>query len=112
MRKAKLYALTLAAVMAVGSAPVYTYGSPAEEVSTESETTEEPGETPENSPEAGGRSRRGELLKKNPRKSRKHRKMRMGRHLPQSQRHRKGKKSLRQHREQVLRLRQVPRPLH
>ena len=52
MRKAKLYALTLAAVMAVGSAPVYTYGSPAEEVSTESETTEEPGETPENSPEA------------------------------------------------------------
>ena len=78
MRKAKLYALTLAAVMAVGSAPVYTYGSPAEE----------------------------------PRKSRKHRKMRMGRHLPQSQRHRKGKKSLRQHREQVLRLRQVPRPLH
>lgn len=52
MRKAKLYALTLAAVMAVGSAPVYTYGSPAEESSVTSETTEESGETPENSPEA------------------------------------------------------------
>ena len=99
MRKAKLYALTLAAVMAVGSAPVYTYGSPAEErIPRRRNSRRNP------------QSRR--LLKKNPRKSRKHRKMRMGRHLPQSQRHRKGKKSLRQHREQVLRLRQVPRPLH
>lgn len=48
MRKAKLYALTLAAVMAVGSAPVYTYGAPAESSSTSVEAENgESGETSE-----------------------------------------------------------------
>ena len=50
MRKARLYALTLAAVMAVSAAPVYTYGASEEDVvvtsegeeNSEGETTEEP----------------------------------------------------------------------
>ncbi len=46
MRKAKLYALTLAAIMAVGSAPVYTYASPAQtEVNVETEDPAEETET-------------------------------------------------------------------